>query len=109
MKKILDYDPAAGITQYFHYDEVSGDWSVESVQDTKPIIEYNKILQNDGGYTAHGIKNEMWHYARIPTVVQEKWLREKGVDLMNKDHWGKVKQLLNDPEYRYLKTTTKKV
>jgi len=108
MRKLLDYDPLSGVTQYYHYNENTGDWGIESVQDVQPIIEHNKALQNDDGYTSHGIKNEMWHYARIPIVIQEKWLKEKGIDVMNKEHWGAVKKLLNDPDYRYLKTTTKR-
>ncbi len=43
--------------------------------------------------------------AKIPNIVIEKWKAEFGVDVLNKDHWPKVKKLLNDPEYRWLKTT----
>ena len=42
--------------------------------------------------------------ASIPLIIIEKWKRELGVDIMNKDHMPKVKQLLNDPQYRYLRT-----
>jgi hypothetical protein len=42
--------------------------------------------------------------ASIPLIIIEKWKRELGVDVMNKDHMTKVKQLLNDPQYRYLRT-----
>ena len=33
------------------------------------------------------------------------WLINKGVDIYNKDHAKRVGELLNDPEYLYLKTT----
>jgi hypothetical protein len=46
----------------------------------------------------------MWKVASIPIGVQYKWLIHHGVDVMNRDHWPKVKRLLNDPEWRYLKT-----
>ena len=42
--------------------------------------------------------------ASIPLIIIEKWKAEHGVDIMNKDHWHRVKQLLNDPEYRFLRT-----
>ena len=42
--------------------------------------------------------------ASIPLIIIEKWKRELGVDVMNKDHMPKVKQLLNDPQYRFLRT-----
>jgi hypothetical protein len=106
MKRLLDYDPFTGVTQYFHYDDMSGDWGIESVQDVEPIIDTNKAMQNDDNYSRDGIKNEFWHVARIPVTIQEKWLREDGIDIYNKDHWPKVKRKLNDPDYRYLKTTT---
>ncbi len=43
--------------------------------------------------------------ASIPLVVIEKWKQELGVDIMNKNDWPKVKQLLNDPENRFLGLT----
>jgi len=109
MKKILDVDPMTGVTQYFHYDEISGDWGIESIQNVDPFIERNKRLQNDEEYKKRGMKNEFWHFASIPIMIQEKWLREDGIDLMNKDHWPKVKKKLMDPDYRYLRTTTGKI
>ena len=33
-----------------------------------------------------------------------KFLTEKGVDVHNPDHWPAVQRLLNDPDWRYLKT-----
>jgi len=105
-KRLLDYDPLSGITQYFYYDEDTGNFTIESVQDVESILDYNKSLQNDEDYKKNGMKNEFWHYARIPVVVQEKWLKEFGVDVHKKEDWPRVKKLLNDPDYRYLKTTT---
>jgi ribonuclease HI len=43
---------------------------------------------------------------KIPNLVIEKWRNEKGIDVLNKDHWPAVKKLLNDPEYKWLKTTS---
>jgi len=109
MKRLFDYDPLTGVTQYFHYDELTGNWGIESVQDVEPFLELNKALQNDPEYSRQGIKQSWWHVARIPILVQEKWLREEGIDIYNKDHWPKVKQKLNDPEWRYLRTATGKI
>lgn len=105
MKRLLDYDPITGVTQYFHYDELTGDWGIESVQDVEPILELNKALRNDTNYSKNGIKNEFWHVARIPVIVQEKWLREEGLDIYNRDHWKRVQRKLNNQEYKDLRTT----
>lgn len=109
MKRLFDHDPDTGITEYFHYDPLTDTTRIETVQDVEPFLDGNKARQNDEQYTRDGIKNEMWHYARVPLVIQLRWLNEYG----SKD-WpmrpGNEKllfRLLNSPEWRYLKTTGK--
>lgn len=104
-KRILDYDPDTGVTDFFEYDEQTDTTTISRHQDVTSILEDNKLLQNNEDYTKHGIKNEMWHYATIPLVLIEKWLNEDGIDVFNKNHERKVFQKLNSPEYRFLKTT----
>ena len=77
-----------------------------SVQDVEPLIELNKKEYNRD-YIHGGVETKetgMRKVASIPLIIIEKWKAEHGVDIMNKDHWPKVKQLLNDPEYRFLRT-----
>lgn len=106
MRRLLDYDPLTREATYFEAKD--GAWTIESKQDVTPIIELNKMMQNDEDYSKRGMKADWWHYAKIPNVIIEKWMREKGVDVFNKAHRKKVFALLNDPEYKYLKTTTKR-
>ena len=116
-RRLLDYDPWTGVATYHSYDHTEKKTWIEEVQDAQPRIELNKSIQTaeDGGAMGHnaltkiGFKREWWYVASIPIGVQYKWLREKGVDIHNKDHWPKVRQLLNDPEYRYLRTGTGRV
>ena len=49
-------------------------------------------------------KNEFRHVADIPITIQMDWLTKHGVDVWNQDHWPAVRRLLNDPDYRWLKT-----
>lgn len=107
MKRVVDYDPWSGITTSFDYDWTTDTTVIHREQDVSAILELNKSYANNEDYTKHGFKNEWWHYASIPNIVQEKWLREYGVNLYDKNHEKKVFKLLNQPEYRYLKTTTK--
>lgn len=105
MKRLFDYDPMTGITEYFHYDEKSGKWAIETVQDVELLLDLNKAKQNNTDYSKDGMKREWWHVATIPPVIQLKWLREDGIDIYNKDHWPRVKQKLNDPDWKYLRTS----
>ena len=107
MKRILDYDPFSRITRTFDYIPETDTAVVHSTQDVSLILDANKELANLPDVTAQGIKKGWWHYATIPNIVIEKWLNELGVDVYNKHHEKEVFKLLNQPEYRYLKTTAK--
>lgn len=106
-KRIVDYNPMTGVTTYFDYDHATDTTIVGSEQDVSLLLDVNKQLQNNEGYTKKGIKQGWWQYASYPAVIIEKWMNEYGVNVFNKDHQKKVFELTNRPEYRYLKTTTK--
>ena len=108
-KRLLDYDPETGVTEYFHYHADTDTTVVETVQDVEPILDKNKGLTNDDDYTKMGIKKEMWHYASVPLVVQMRWLNEYGLENwpMHPHNKDLLFRLLNSPEWRYLKTTGK--
>lgn len=105
MKRILEYDPWSGITTTFDYDSSTDTTILYREQDVSAILDLNKALANETEHTRRGIKSGWWHYATIPNIVIEKWLREFGVNAYDKDHEKAVYRLLNQPEYRYLKTT----
>lgn len=98
MAELFDFDPITGIKEIFHGHGDQG-FSIEYQQDVEPILEANKSR----ALSDFNKKSEMWHAASIPITVQYKWLVEKGVDVHNPDHWPKVRQLLNDSEWSYLK------
>ena len=106
MRRLLDYDPLSREAVWFEVQ--GGETILHQTQDTSHIIEANKMMQNDDDYTARGIKANWWHYARIPNILAFKWLKEEGIDIFNKNHKKRVWQKLNDPQYKYLKTTGKK-
>jgi hypothetical protein len=109
MKRLFDKDDFLGITEIFHYDELTKTARIETLQDVEPILDANKALQNDEEFTKQGIKNEFWKYANIPAVVQLQWLQKYGPenDPMKKGNEKLLFRLLNNPEWRYLKTTNK--
>lgn len=105
-RRLLSTDPATGLMTWHEYDPLTDETIISYSADSKPIIESNKAIQNDAEFSKRGIKQEFWKYAEIPVEVQLDWLINKGVDIANKDHAKKMFALLNDPEYKYLKTTS---
>jgi len=106
-KRVLDYNPHTGVTTTFEYDHASDSTIIGREEDVTAYVEYGKELQKHEQYSKDGIKRGWWHYCLFPPIIIEKWLREFGVDVFNRDHQKKVFGLINQPEYRYLKTTTK--
>ena len=49
MRRVLDSDPATGITQWFHFDDVTGDFGLETQQDVTALIESTKGAFNPVG------------------------------------------------------------
>ena len=116
MKRVLDHDPVTGMTTWYEYDAHTDTVTLQEVQDAEPALIANKAIRNHGGgkgrlneYSREGIKANWWHVATIPNGVIMQWKREKGVDVFNKDHSAAVTKLLNDPDWKYLRTGTGKV
>lgn len=98
---VFAHDPVSGITTY--WEDTATGFNLHSVQDCEPIIEANKRKQLADNW--YRLDNDMWRVASIPIVVQYEWLRRYGItDVTSEEHWPRVRRLLNDPEWRYLKT-----
>lgn len=80
----------------------NGDLTEFREQDVDPIRQQVLDQQVHRGFSA---TRDLQHVAEIPLIIVEKWKNELGVDVFNKDHWPKVKRLLNDPDYRDFKIT----
>ena len=94
-----------GDNQVFHYHNPTGEFAIEHIEDIQPLLDQNKKLQNED----HSMRDEFRLSARIPMTVVYEWKRTYGVDLFNKNHKEGVRKLLNSPEYRYLKTTNRRI
>ena len=82
-KRLLDYDPFTGITQYFTYDAETDRTIIESTADVEASLELGKAMQNHPEYSKDGIKSGWWHFAHIDPILIEKWRIEKGIDIFN--------------------------
>lgn len=84
----------------------NGQLIVKRVQDTTPYLEANKIARNSySDWKGSRTRGSLRRVAEIPNIVAEKWMRELGVNIFNRDHAKKVQQLLNSNEYQYLRTS----
>lgn len=91
-----------GVEVWYHA-QPDGTFVIETRQDVTPILERNKALQSLGdGYSP---SRDIARVASIPIVVQYEWLRRYGVEVFNPDHEPWVRRLLNDSEWRYLRTS----
>lgn len=79
----------------------NGSVVIETVQDVEPFLKYAEQKRNEKQKTG-----EFHHYAKIPLVVVEQWLK-LGIDYRNKNDLPKIQKLI-DTEYQYLKTTNLK-
>jgi hypothetical protein len=105
-RHLLDYDPLNREAVYFDYNEGAGKVTITHSQDITPVIELAQALAKDENRTKKGIKQDMWHYAKVPSTIIVEMKQKHGVDFFDKNDWPRVFKLLNT-EYPYLKTTHK--
>lgn len=106
-KRLLSHDPLTGLSEYHSYDPDTDTTIIQTVGDCLPYLEANKERANSDEFSREGIKREFWLYASIPPALQVKFLIEDGIDVYNRQHSDRLFRKLNDPDYRYLKCTTK--
>ena len=106
-KRLIDRDPLTGEAVWYEYKAADDSATITHTQDVAPLLERNRVQAADSDLTAKGIKRDFWRYASIPNIVWLKWKQEKGVDIFDPAHRKAMFALLNDPEYRLLKTTEK--
>ncbi len=99
-ERLLDFDPATGMKTWFSSsDENGGTWNLRYEQDASPILDQNKETQNEG----FDRRADMWHAAKVPSIVLMEWLTKHGVRYWDKNHAPAVRRLLNSDEYRHLR------
>ena len=67
-KRILDYDPATGMLETFHYDAVEDKAIIETSQDVTAILEANKRAFNQVDENANW-KGDIHLCARVPLNI----------------------------------------
>ncbi len=100
---LFEVDSFNGLTRLFHYDDETGDFTIETIYDAQKLVDENKRL-----YSAqHGSRwGEGKRVAQIPLPVLLE-LERRGIST---DPNSKAfRDWLNDPENRYFRTAPGKV
>jgi hypothetical protein len=103
---LLDIDPHSGAVETFDYDDGEETIVIRRQCDVAPIIDRNKALANHGVWDdrSHGVDGpDLRLAASIPIDVAYLWLQRYGVRAWLKEDWPKVRRLLNDGEWQYLR------
>jgi len=99
--QLIDDGSFNGVRKYIRaFDEDEGTVQVKYESDVTRQLDRNKALQNED----FDRKSEFWHAAHIPVGIQYEWIAKHGINMWNPAHADGVKRLLNDSEYRWLKT-----
>ena len=98
-----EWNPHTGTWYEEEYDHATDTIIVHTKQDVQPVLDYAKAQRNSGVNDKVG---EFAHYAIIPATVQVQ-LKQKGIDINNKNHTSKVIRQI-ETNYKHLKTTNLK-
>jgi hypothetical protein len=89
--RLFDHDPDTGMTEYFHYDQHTGGFVIETQQDVSAIIDLNRHRYNaTERSTKYG--DGLEQIASIPNVVL--------MDLAKQQIVSPTGQILDDRKYR---------
>ena len=83
-REFFDYDPVTGLTYYLEqdFDPLNPDLvRLHTEQDVTALVDHCERLRNEN---IHTVKDEYFHYAKIPTVVQLQLLK-KGINIFSND------------------------
>lgn len=114
MKRLLEYDAETATATYHHYDDLTKETTIETVQSVDGLLKRNKELRDQGGkghlnaLAKRGIKASWMHAATVPNIIIHKWMAEEGINFFSPDpdQQKAVRRKLNSPEYAYLRTGT---
>ena len=81
-RRFFDHDAITGVTEYFHYDQATGDGFIEMVEDETALVEANKAEFNlFTAKTGFGKGDELTYKNRVlrlsATMTQK--LQQRGI------------------------------
>jgi|TARA_R110000796_G_scaffold114393_1_gene226130 hypothetical protein len=105
-KRLIDIDPWTKTKTFHHYDHSTETTYIEDVQDVELTLKQAKQMRDDSAYKARGIKEDYYHYARIPNAVLVELMQKYHLDWRNNDDMKKIEQVIAR-DYKYCLTVNK--
>lgn len=100
MTKVLPFISDDGIKREW-VDHENGSVTITETQDATALVEANRQFANShDGYTP---SRDMQFVARIPANIIKEYA-DNGINLFHPMHEPELRRLLNDPDYRGLRT-----
>lgn len=106
MGRLFSLDAATKSAEHFHYDETTGDFTIEDVQQVDDLVALNAATRS-----VHvSKKNTFRQVGAVPSNIyaywQNKWLAEGRSRREIRQLW---KDYLNDPDHSDFKTTDARI
>ena len=98
-RRMLDYDPATGTTQWFHFDNSTGKMGLETQQDVTAIVESTKGAFNPVDERANW-KGDVHRVASIPMLIYNDLAKISN----NFKDQAVIRKWLNDKDNRVFRT-----
>ncbi|WP_287994333.1 hypothetical protein [Acidiphilium sp.] len=98
---ITDISPG-GIFHRSEMDQETGALIITRLQNVEPVLEFNKMLRGLGKSHYRGEDGTFWHYARVPLIFMEKWIREFGPEVVFGEDDDTIVKLI-ERDYPYFK------
>tara|TARA_R110000851_G_scaffold65236_3_gene148165 strand:+ start:1082 stop:1432 length:351 start_codon:yes stop_codon:yes gene_type:complete len=105
-----EWNAEKGAMETWTWNPTTEQFTIKNTFELGSVLEANKRQQSASLDQRYG--NEMMHsVAEIPMAMVTVFLKKHNVDVFSQEPEQKLKlrKLLDDPEYRYLKTTTKRL
>lgn len=100
-KRYFGREASTGAAEWFHYDESTGDFAIETQsRDLQWLVDQNRRLENHADTRTAGGGRLV---AQFTNEVALKWFQDYGVRVWDKNHWPRVKRILNDIEWAGLR------
>lgn len=94
-------DPDTGVTIW--WEDTEDGFLLHYEQDAEPTLDLNHVKAMEGR-SFYAADPDMWRVASVPQNVLTDWQLRYGIDINNPDHADRVARMLNDVDYRRLKT-----